>query len=118
MSVTRTLPILSPDPASAEQAVSMECPAIRLPTRAIDRQIGILDPERVRLVVAASCGTPVNFEGGIDSALHIQQSSELGVSPVLINSAFRLAADPVADARTLREAADKAWAPAQMKEGA
>lgn len=105
----RTVPILSPNPGAVAEAVKLGCPAVRLLSGRIGQRTGILHPSVVSAAIARAEGRPAILEGGIDTADHIRQSAELGAAGVLMNSAFRLAPDPVARARELRQAADSAW---------
>lgn len=111
----RTLPILSPSAQAVARAIFLGCPAVRLLVGRIGRATGILDPAAVARAIAAAQGRPVILEGGIDTPAQIQECAQLGASAVLLNSTFRLAPDPAARARELREAADRAWPAA--KEG-
>lgn len=105
----RTIPILTPDPGVIGEAIILGCPAVRLLSGRIGQQTGILDRSAVSDAICRAQGRPVILEGGIDTAEHIYDSAGLGAVGVLMNSAFRLASDPIARATEIRKAADDAW---------
>ena len=105
----RTLPFLPPIPAVIQDSIELGCPAIRLAAGQIGTKSGILDQNKLKAAVEAAYGTPVVFEGGLDSAYDIMKAAELGATAVLVNSAFALAKDPREKAKELRKAADQAW---------
>src|SRR5882672_1630230 len=104
-----TIPILSPIPDVIQEAVSLGCPAVRLLTGKISQRTGVLDHSIVSAAIASAQGRPVILEGGIDSPEDICVSARLGAAGVLMNSAFLLALNPIAQAIKVRTAADRAW---------
>lgn len=99
------IPFLTGDIDTFKHAVSKGCPAIRIWNSGIGQSAGIIDEPRLKRVVA-STEVPLILEGGLATPKHVQMALQLGFKAALLNSAFRLAVDPVKLAKDIRRTID------------
>ena len=92
------MPLLSANPAVAEELVRLGVPLLRVMGSPIGSRRGVEDPEALRRIV--SLGVPVIVDGGLGSVEDLVAAVELGAAGGLINSLLFVDDDP---ARTMAE---------------
>jgi thiazole synthase len=99
------LPFIYPVVEDALTLEDLGCCALRLMAAPVASGLGILEPDKIRAVIAR-CRVPVIVEGGLGTAAHAAGAMELGASAVLVNTALARACKPVHMALAMRQAVE------------